>query len=296
MTGMVVKIIVELLSTVLATKHIKQGRLKKFGKKRLGENGVQAALQRLIRLTQDEARETATQTLEIIYHLVQNMKTVMYVNRKASNDSVRRVLEMMQQITSEANKTKRDQIQRDLRRWLSPPDPWKNHNIACDAHHDGTAEWFIESDTFVEWKYLSVVGTHVIGKFYCMVIKNIEGMCKSGSASLAFFIVTSETTKRKTAEACYLPFFPNIVCLKDILEYPGQAPICVIVDALDECPNTSSTPSPREKVLSVVAELVGLRLPNLRICITSRPETDIDAVLDPLMSHSFSLHDEDGQN
>jgi ankyrin repeat domain-containing protein 50 len=43
-------------------------------------------------------------------------------------------------------------MQRDLRRWLSPPDPWKNHNIACDAHLDGTATWFLESDAFAAWK------------------------------------------------------------------------------------------------------------------------------------------------
>jgi len=45
-------------------------------KKLLGENEVEAVLQRLDRLTQDEARTAAAQTLEIVYGLVQNMKVV----------------------------------------------------------------------------------------------------------------------------------------------------------------------------------------------------------------------------
>jgi hypothetical protein len=56
---------------------------------------------------------------------------------------------------------------------------------------------------------------------------------------------------------------------------PGQAPVYLILDALDECPNTSDTPTPREKVLRLVEDLVDLQLPNLRICLTSRPEVDI---------------------
>ena len=84
-------------------------------------------------------------------------------------------------------------------------------------------------------------------------------------------------------------------CLIEIVKLPGQAPVYLIIDALDECPNTSAIPSPREKVLKLVGELFDLQLPNLRICVTSRPETDIKALLEPLAFHSVSLHDESGQ-
>lgn len=57
--------------------HATQRAAEKFGKKFLGENDIEGALQRLDRLTQDEARATATQTLELVYQLVQNMKVVM---------------------------------------------------------------------------------------------------------------------------------------------------------------------------------------------------------------------------
>ena len=94
MTEMVVKILVELLSTLaVATKQIKQGKpsesvfrevlyylaqcnVEKLIKKFLGEKDVEAVLQRLDRLTQDEARITATQTLEVDYGLMQNLRVV----------------------------------------------------------------------------------------------------------------------------------------------------------------------------------------------------------------------------
>ena len=84
-------------------------------------------------------------------------------------------------------------------------------------------------------------------------------------------------------------------CLKDVLEVPGQAPSFLIVDALDECPNTPALSSPREKVLSLLEELIDAQLPDLRICVTSRPEADIKTILEPLTFRSVSLHDERGQ-
>jgi hypothetical protein len=54
-------------------------------------------------------------------------------------------------------------------------------------------------------------------------------------------------------------------------------------------------PSPREKVLKLIEDLIDSQLPNLRICVTSRPEIDIKALLGPLAFRSVSLHDENGQ-
>ena len=84
-------------------------------------------------------------------------------------------------------------------------------------------------------------------------------------------------------------------CLNDLLKLPGHAPVYLIVDALDECPNTSSIPSPRDEVLNLIEELIKSEIPHLRICVTSRPETDIKDFLDPLVLHTVSLHEESGQ-
>ena len=86
-----------------------------------------------------------------------------------------------------------------------------------------------------------------------------------------------------------------VCCLNDMVNLPQQAPIFLIVDALNECPNTYGLPSPREEVLRLIRDLVDSQLPNLRICVTSRPEVDIRQVLLPLTFRSISLHDEPGQ-
>ena len=61
--------------------HVKFSRhsspVGKFAKKLLGESEVEAVLQRLDRLTQDEARITVVQTLSVVHGLVNNMKIVM---------------------------------------------------------------------------------------------------------------------------------------------------------------------------------------------------------------------------
>jgi len=84
-------------------------------------------------------------------------------------------------------------------------------------------------------------------------------------------------------------------CLKQMLTLPDQCPIYLIMDALDESPNTSGIPSPREMVLQLLKDLIDLSLPNLHICVTSRPESDIRNVLEPLTSRRVSLHDQSGQ-
>jgi hypothetical protein len=85
---------VEVLSVlVLATKQIKQGRFskhiltyqpciaqnstEKFAKKLLGEREIEDVLQRLDRLTREEAQMAVIQTLEVVHGLVSNMKVVM---------------------------------------------------------------------------------------------------------------------------------------------------------------------------------------------------------------------------
>jgi hypothetical protein len=84
-------------------------------------------------------------------------------------------------------------------------------------------------------------------------------------------------------------------CLEDMLSLPDQRPIYIIMDALDESPITSGIPSAREKVLLLLKELVDLGLPNLHICVTSRPEIEIRNAIEPLTSLRVSLHDQTGQ-
>ena len=154
------------------------------------------------------------------------------------------------------------------------------------------------------------------------IIEDIRTLQKSGLASLAFFYCDFRDDQKKdrrgllssllvqlceqsnTYSASLSDFYAAhgrgsqhasdselLRCLKDKLKLPGQAMVFIIVDALDECPKTG-LPSPRDKVLELVEELVDLQIPNLRICVTSRPEADIVPVLEPLTFRSVSLHNE----
>ena len=58
-------------------RHLNDHNAVKLVKKILGENDVESVLQRLDRLTLDEARITAMQTLDVVHGLVQNMRVVM---------------------------------------------------------------------------------------------------------------------------------------------------------------------------------------------------------------------------
>jgi hypothetical protein len=158
------------------------------------------------------------------------------------------------------------------------------------------------------------------------VIQDIEAGCKAGNASMAYFyfdfrdadkqglrdLVSSLLTQLSACSGPRCDILSNLYmahdqgknqpadtilaeCLKEMLTLPDQGPIYLIVDALDESPNAFGIPSPRETVLQLLRELVNLSLPNLHICVTSRPEIDIRNVVGPLTSRQVSLHDQSGQ-
>jgi hypothetical protein len=158
------------------------------------------------------------------------------------------------------------------------------------------------------------------------VIQDIETMSKAGNASMAYFYFDFRDANKQGPRDLLLSLLTQLSAssnprydtllnlyfahdegkkqpsdtilaesLKEMLALPDQSPIYLIIDALDESPDTSGIPSPRERVLELVKELVDLGHPHLRICVTSRPEIDIRDVLAPLTSLLVSLHDQSGQ-
>ena len=114
------------------------------------------------------------------------------------------------------------------------------------------------------------------------------GLSDAYSSILSDFYAAHDLGSRQPSDSALLS------CLKDMLMLPGQAKVHIIIDALDECPISFGFPPPRERVLKLVEDLVKLQIPNLRICVTSRPEADIVPVLEPLAFRSIPLHDESG--
>ena len=158
------------------------------------------------------------------------------------------------------------------------------------------------------------------------IIEDVQVLCHAGLATLAYFYFDFRDTAKQDARGLLSSIiiqlsnesdhFTEILsdlysthgdgfrqpsqealtqCLKNMLRLPRQGALYIIIDAVDESPNTSGLMSHRAEVLGVVQELVELGLPYLHIYVTSRPEIDIREVLEPLTKH-VSLHDQAGQN
>jgi len=158
------------------------------------------------------------------------------------------------------------------------------------------------------------------------IVKDIENLCKAGSALMAYFFFDVKDNEKQTPRNMIPSLLTQLSArsnhcrdilyhlysthsrgaqmptdgvlteyLKNMLSIPCQVPIYIILDAIDECPNNPGVPSPREEVLELVEKLISLRIPNLRLCITSRPEMDIRTSLELLKPLLVSLHDELGQ-
>ncbi|KAI9450824.1 hypothetical protein BJY52DRAFT_1419405 [Lactarius psammicola] len=299
MTDIIVKIMVEVLSILgIVTKEVRQGRTKKYLKRLVGRNDVEDALQRLDKLTQEEARMAAAEALEISRGIHDKVEGV--------DHKVGSVIEG-------------NELRKDLRKWIAPPDPSVNYNAASGAHHEGTAAWCTKGNTLADWKasgsLLWIHGKPGSGKtiLSSVIIRDLKSVSIARSAYLAYFYFDFKDTAKQDSRALLSSLLVQLSdqsdifcdalfslysahkrgseqptndslsqCLKYMLATERQVPIYLIMDALDECPNGSGLPSPREKLLDLVDELVKLRHPTLRLCLTSRPEFDIRTALQPL--------------
>jgi hypothetical protein len=162
--------------------------------------------------------------------------------------------------------------------------------------------------------------------FSSTIIEDVKTVCNAGQALIAYFyfdfrdinkqhwrdLVPSLLTQLSTQSSSCCDILSRLhsdhgkgsqqpsdgalkQCLIEMLTVSDRHPIYLIMDALDECPDTSEVPSPRNRILQLLEEVTDLQIPNLRICVTSRPEFDIRDLLEPLTSRRVSLHDESGQ-
>ncbi|KAH9988803.1 hypothetical protein BJV74DRAFT_988000, partial [Russula compacta] len=213
MVDIMVKIMVEVLSVLgTTTKEIKQGRMNAL--KRLGKLTHEEALMATAQVLKtanavDEGVRGVVDKVLGIDDKVANVddrvkgvddrvagvdNTVASIDNrvKGIDDKVAVVVDdgkeakvSIQQAANELDQVKQSQLRQDLRRWLSPPDPSTNHNIACGAHHEGTATWFFEGSIFNQWKSTGSL-LWIYGKRSSIIV-NITSMCKTGQALMSYF-------------------------------------------------------------------------------------------------------------
>ena len=157
------------------------------------------------------------------------------------------------------------------------------------------------------------------------IIEDIETMQKSGDASLAMYFCDSRNDSKKNLRGLLLSVlfqlckqsdsYYNILstfhsthhdgahsprdeelirCFMDLVKLPRLPPVYLIVDGLDESSITSTQSLCCEPVLSFLDDLVRTRLDNVRLCVVSRPEVDMGAILKPLAFRSVYLEAEIG--
>ena len=149
----------------------------------MGNTEIEDTLQRLDKLTQEEAIMASTELIKITHGVEERVMgvddRVQDVRSDVQNvgESVEGVSDRVQDVGSKVLDIdgKLEQVNRSsslhqavhfvtlnifvgtllrdsLLRWLSPADPSVNHNIASKAHHSGTSQWFFHGGMFKEWK------------------------------------------------------------------------------------------------------------------------------------------------
>ncbi|KAI0281935.1 hypothetical protein BGY98DRAFT_154239 [Russula aff. rugulosa BPL654] len=159
MMDTIIQIMVEVLTILgIATKEMKQGRIKKFGKRLIGKTDLEDALKRLDKLTHEEARMAIAENLRVTHAVDER---VAGVDDRLANvaDKVMEVIhdgkearQVIEQTANDVDQVKQNQLRERIHSWLSPPDPSTNHNIACDTHHKKSATWFFQGNIYQEWK------------------------------------------------------------------------------------------------------------------------------------------------
>ena len=209
MTNMIVEIMVEVLNILaLATKEVNRKQLselmshkftilnshfysERYFRKLAGKTDLEDSLQRLDRLTQEEARMASTEQLKMAQNIDDRVAAVQgdvqathgdvqFVRGavqgvghgiKAIDNRVQDIDTQVKDISSKVqgvdgnirslsfdshsdgfNLFTGNQLKDSIFRWLSPPDQSTNHNITRKARHNRTAEWLFQRSIFKGWK------------------------------------------------------------------------------------------------------------------------------------------------
>ncbi|KAH9017152.1 hypothetical protein EDB84DRAFT_1566957 [Lactarius hengduanensis] len=181
----------EVPPTTEMTNEMKQRPIKTFLKKVVGRNDIGDALQRLHMLEQGELRTVTAQMLKTTSDLKHDAKEIKVTVQKIGSG-----------------------FSRDLRGWLTPPDPSTNHNIACGAQHKRTTAWIFNQGIFKEWESSSsllwIHGKPGSGKsvlwFDILLCLHMPKLMPSTSSAIIQHIITLRDAKSAFVAYFYFDF------------------------------------------------------------------------------------------
>lgn len=208
---------------------------------------------------------------------------------------------------------------REIVSWLAPPDPWTNHDSARRRHEPDTGQWLLNSAQYCRWKAGSLRHIWMYGKAGCgktvlcyTVIEDIRGYCESRvNTGFAVFYFTFSDKQKQSCRSLLLSLVAQLtwkepvqstlrqmfensnksvpstealekILLSSITQYDE---VCLLLDALDECPEDDDT---RQDVLDLLQQLAQATN-NLRLFITSRQLQDIQSSMIDLTAYPMSV-------
>lgn len=215
-------------------------------------------------------------------------------------------------------KEQADKQRSELLEWLCDSDYTTMYNAARDLYKSGTGDWLVkDSAEFKTWKespgsLLWLYGKAGAGKsvLSSSVIKHLRDEYKAEPDIAVAYFFFSFSDSKKQSLAVMLASLVRQLCarrpntpqpVKSLSEYKngggrpdtktleaalmattrGFSEVFVVIDALDECPTLANE---RTKLLDSLGRVIAAMPGNLHILCTSRPEADIKAAMDPVLS------------
>jgi hypothetical protein len=197
-----------------------------------------------------------------------------------------------------------------IRQWLSAPDPSTNYQKALKLRQADTGLWLLNSDAYTEWKRAATTPLWLYGIPGCgktilssTVLHDVLQHCQDdpGKATAYFFFDFNDKQKQDpemmvrlllcqlSQQSIKIPASldalfsscesgqqqPSNHALMDALQSMIQdlPQSYIVLDALDEC-------TQRAELMEMIETMVGWKVPNLHLLVTSRREHNIVSSLE----------------
>ncbi|KAK2052294.1 hypothetical protein LY76DRAFT_472246, partial [Colletotrichum caudatum] len=247
-------------------------------------------------------------------------------NKIEAEKKIEEVLGSIHEYVSHIDSTTKDMQEslqyQEVMKWLSPPDQSSNYNTAFRQRHEGTGQWFLESEDYSKWKKspkssLWLHGIPGCGKtvLSSIVIKDLSNT-ESCSGRLLYFYFDFNDGSKQSLEKAIRSLIAQLYSdgqdarthldalyfsCKKALRQPGTdslistfeamvqqiGEVWIVLDALDECRTRKG--SRNEGLLHWIASVLRSPQVNIHLLVTSRPEHDIKSALEGCIDSQVPL-------
>ena len=262
---------------------------------------------------------TLAKLQELVDDIRERLQLALQVLQLDVSTTSQKTLVVVEERTATIEAVQRSHHFRKIADWLSTSDPWTNHASARQRHEPGTGAWLLRCNQYTGWKSGSVRHVWMYGKAGCgktvlcsTVIEDIRAHCQTKvNTGLAVFYFSFSDDQKQTYENLIRSLVaqlgwkePGLTMLRQAYEKPNTSvpgadelekilyssveaydEVFVLLDALDECPETSDI---RQRMLEQV-EGLAQHAPNLKILATSRELPDIGESMGKLETRQIAI-------